>query len=118
MGDYGVADHITQLCISLCRPFFKFSFDSSLDSNKSGHISICLVRRVKFDGVSIEILCFCLMNSRLLQKCSIIILLCTRKLNGHKTILESQFREDIENKFSGRTMLQTILNNFGGSKFP
>ncbi|KAJ8873445.1 hypothetical protein PR048_024262 [Dryococelus australis] len=35
MGNYEVANHITQLCIWLYKPFSKFNFDSSLNYCKT-----------------------------------------------------------------------------------
>ncbi|KAJ8883785.1 hypothetical protein PR048_015639 [Dryococelus australis] len=63
--NYGVANHITQLCISLCKPFSKFHFDSSLCVIE---IQNCIgtVREVEpfcRCVLSIEIHCFCSINS-------------------------------------------------------
>ncbi|KAJ8886770.1 hypothetical protein PR048_012982 [Dryococelus australis] len=101
----------------------------------------CVVRRVKFDGLNIKIHCFCLINSETTIKSfnNHYYLNQTKKydlssyvknamrneaitkfnqLKGHKTIFKSQFRANLEKKSRGRTMLQTNLNNSGGSKFP
>ncbi|KAJ8893725.1 hypothetical protein PR048_006325 [Dryococelus australis] len=78
MGNNRVANHITQLCITLCKPFSKFTFDSNLCvteiQNCIGSVTevvlffMCVVRHVKFNGLSIEIHCFCLINSETTTK--------------------------------------------------
>ncbi|KAJ8893184.1 hypothetical protein PR048_005769 [Dryococelus australis] len=63
MGDYEAGNPITQLCISLCKPLCVTEIQ-----NCRGKVTEvvsffrCVTRCVKLDGLSIEILCFCLMN--------------------------------------------------------
>ncbi|KAJ8884147.1 hypothetical protein PR048_016004 [Dryococelus australis] len=141
MDDYGDVNHITQLCISSCKPSYKFSFDSSLCvieiQNCTGTVT-----RVKFDGLSIEITFFFFMNletttkvlidhhSSLHQTKNYELSPCVKNVIGNEAInkfniifssnltgtdnFEIAISGESGKQFSGRTMLQTIFNNFEG----
>ncbi|KAJ8892440.1 hypothetical protein PR048_005020 [Dryococelus australis] len=88
----------------------------------SHSLNLALIQAIKFVLISLNLRSTFLYNvkntmrNEATTKFNVFFFL--QQLNGHKTILKSQFRGKLENMFSGRTTLQTVLNNFGGSEFP